>query len=161
MNARAKEDFLQNDRRLAIADRDARSRASGLTCSDPSRAVQSQKDDADINVLVKRFGVTGQLPSAVRLPQYGDFEGIADFHDAVLAVRAAEGEFLKIPAEIRRRFDNDPQQWLEFVTNPGNRPQLEEWGLIRADAIQRQQDNPPGQAAQGGSGGPENVGGTP
>jgi len=41
---------------------------SGLACEDASRAVQSQREDADINVIVKRFGLTGQLPQNVRVP---------------------------------------------------------------------------------------------
>lgn len=114
------------------ADREARSRASTLTCSDPSRTVQAQKDDADINVIVKRFGVTGQLPSAIRLPEYGDFNGISDFREAVEAVQLAEREFLKVPAEERAKFNHDPQAWLAFVSDPDNREYLDAKGYLKA-----------------------------
>ena len=118
-------------------DLEARSRASGLTCSDPSKAVQSQKDDADINVIVKRFGVTGQLPAAVLLPEYGDFTGIDNYRDAIEAVRTAEEEFLKIPSEVRAKFNHDPQAWLEYVNNPANQQWLAENGYLKADAAAR------------------------
>lgn len=100
-----------------------------LVCSDPSLAIQSQKDEADINNIVKNFGVTGQLPQAVRLPQFGDFEGVSDYRSAVEAVMAAEEAFMAIPATIRSKFDNDPQAFADFCVDRSNLPQLREWGL--------------------------------
>jgi len=100
-----------------------------LICNDPSLAVQSQKDEADINVIVRNFGVTGRIPTGVRLPQYGDFNGVDDYRSAIEAVRLAEASFLQVPAEIRAKFDNDPQLFAEFVLKRDNLEQLREWGL--------------------------------
>lgn len=105
-----------------------------LVCDDPSLAVQSQKDEADINVIVRNFGVTGRVPVSVRLPQYGDFDGISDYRTAIEAVRQAEASFAAIPAEVRFRFDNDPQRFLEFCADRSNLAQLREWGLAPAAA---------------------------
>ena len=44
-----------------------------------SMTVQSQSEDTDINVMLKRFGVTGQLPQGVRAPEFGDFTEVRDF----------------------------------------------------------------------------------
>lgn len=109
--------------RLEVSD------ATGLKCEDPSLAVQSQKDEADINNIVRAFGVTGRLPESIRLPSYGDFDGINDYRSAIEAVRAAEASFLQVPASIRSTFDNNPQAFLEYCSNPANLPQLREWGL--------------------------------
>ena len=54
-------------------DRDAVSHETGLVCDDPSLAVQSDADDCDINVIVRRFGLTGTMPMSGRVPQYGAF----------------------------------------------------------------------------------------
>jgi len=110
-------------------DRDAVSMETGLACEDPSLAVQSQKDEADINTILEQFGVTGQLPSAVTLPTYGDFDGISDYRSALEAVKAAEQAFLTIPSNIRERFHNDPQAFADFCVKPDNLSQLREWGL--------------------------------
>lgn len=110
-------------------NRMAVSNATGLKCEDPSRAIQSQKDEADINTIVKSFGVTGQLPAAVRLPTYGDFDGISDFRSAIEAVRAAEDAFADIPSTIRERFHHDAGAFADFCIKPENLPQLREWGL--------------------------------
>jgi len=100
-----------------------------LACLDPSLAVQSQKDEADINTIVRNFGVTGRVPVAARLPEYGDFSGLSDYREAIEAVRQAEAEFLKVPSAIRAEFNHDPAAFADFCINPDNLPKLREWGL--------------------------------
>lgn len=50
---------------------------TGLSCDDESLAQQHMAEDADINVIVKRFGLTGQLPQGHRMPEFGDFTGVS------------------------------------------------------------------------------------
>lgn len=110
---------------------DSVSEATGLKCEDPSLAVQSQKDEADINTIVRNFGLTSMLPQGVRLPTYEDFtECVEDYGSALRAVMDAEREFMKLPANMRKELDNDPQRFLEFVNTPGNEAKLREWGLL-------------------------------
>jgi len=104
----------------------------GLACEDPSLAVQSQAEEANINTIVRNFGVTGRLPQCLRLPEYGDFSGVDDYRSAIEAVRLAESEFLKIPAKIRAEFDNDPGAFAAYCSDSSNLPQLREWGLAPA-----------------------------
>lgn len=107
------------------------SETTGLKCLDPSLAVQSQKDEADINTIVRNFGLTGMLPQGVRLPSYEDFtECVEDYGSALRAVEAAEREFMKLPANMRAELGNDPQRFLEMVNTPGNESKLREWGLL-------------------------------
>ena len=40
---------------------------------------QSFKDECDINEIVRRFGLTGQLPENFRAPVSGDFTGIKEW----------------------------------------------------------------------------------
>lgn len=105
---------------------------SGLSCSDKSLTLQSQKDDADINVIVKRFGIDGKIPQSLRLPTYQDFEGIFDFRSAMDAVNSAEKSFMEIPARVRGQFNNDPQEFVAFCSDPANLPKLRELGLAPA-----------------------------
>jgi len=104
----------------------------GLACDDPSLAVQSQAHEANINTIVKNFGVTGRLPQSLRLPEYGDFSGVDDYRSAIEAVRQAEADFLAIPSKIRAQFDNDPGAFAAFCSDRSNLPQLREWGLAPA-----------------------------
>lgn len=110
-------------------DAEENSDACGVLVLGPSLTVQSQAEDADLNVIVKRFGLTGQMPQDVRVPMYGDFSEISDFRSAWEAVRAAEEEFMKVPAEVRARFGNDPQKFLEFCADEVNIPEMRKLGL--------------------------------
>lgn len=97
---------------------------TGLKCEDPSLTKQSMAEDADINVILKRFGVTGQVPTSLKLPTFGDFTGVSDFRTALHAVMAAEEAFMQVPADIRRRFGNDPQEFVAFCSDPANLDEL-------------------------------------
>jgi len=111
-------------------DRSVASNASGLKCEDVSLARQSEAQDADINEIVRRFGITGQLPSNVRVPSFGDFSGITSFHEAMNVVAEAQEAFMLMPAEVRSRFKNDPEQFLDFVYDEDNRAEAEKLGLV-------------------------------
>lgn len=117
-------------------DVDAVSDDTSLACADPSRAVQSQRDEADINTIVRNFGITGKIPENVRVPSYGDFDIVDDYRSAIDAVRAAEASFMAMPAEVRSRFDNDPQGFLEFCMNPANLEEMRKLGLAVAPVVE-------------------------
>lgn len=111
-------------------DRDAASDDSGLKCLDESRAQQSFAEECDINVIVRRFGLTGQLPPDMRFPTSGDFTGVNDFQTAMNAVVAARQEFDKMPAHVRARFHNDPAELIAFLDDADNRSEAVKLGLI-------------------------------
>lgn len=110
-------------------DPDEHSLAHGLECKDQSLAVQAQKDEADINTIVRNFGVTGKLPDNVRVPTYGDFDLVSDYRSAIEVAREAEKSFMAMDAKVRARFENDPQQFLEFCENPSNLEEMRKLGL--------------------------------
>lgn len=117
-------------------------RGSDLECLDPSLAQQNFKDEVDINVLLERFKVTGQLPQNVVLPTYGDFTGLSDYQTAMAAVLRAKDQFNALPADIRNRFANNPQQFLEFCSDEANLPELRKMGLANPLPVQQDQAKP-------------------
>ena len=82
-------------------DSDAVSNDTALDCGDEAVTQQSFKDECDINILLAKFAVTGQLPENVRVPQYVDFEEAFDFHSSMNVIRAAEEAFNAMPAAYR------------------------------------------------------------
>ncbi|AXH75024.1 MAG: internal scaffolding protein [Microviridae sp.] len=111
-------------------DMDQASYESGLFCNDVSMAQQQFVEESDINTIVDRYGLNGSLPDVVRAPQYGDFTSIYDFHTAMNAVNEAKASFMSLPAKTRARFENDPQQFLEFVSNDANYQEARDLGLL-------------------------------
>jgi len=109
---------------------DEASRASSLACLDISKTQQQFKDECDINTIVRLFGITGKLPENVHAPTFGDFFEVDDFHSAQNAVRNAAESFMRLPANVRERFGNDPQQLIVFVSDDRNRKEAEALGLV-------------------------------
>lgn len=95
----------------------------------PSMTQQSQAEEADINTIVKRFGLGGTVPLNPRLPILSDFDEIFDFKTAQDAVALANSRFMSMPANIRSEFQNDPQLFVEYCSNPDNLPELRKLGL--------------------------------
>jgi len=127
--------LYSDDGTCEFVETDVLSDMTGLECLDKSLALQSGKDEADINTIVKRFGLTGQVPAGFRVPTYADFLNAPDdYRGALEAVRSAESAFLKVPAAIRARFENDPHLFVAFCSDPANLAELRKMGLAPSPA---------------------------
>lgn len=98
----------------------------------PSLTQQHFADECDINTIVKRFGLTGQLPQGVRAPTFGDFEDVPSYHEAMNAIKEADQAFYSMPADVRSRFFNDPGRFVDFCSDEANRAEAEKLGLVVA-----------------------------
>lgn len=78
--------------------------------------VQQQfHDEVDVNVIVRRFGI-GQPVALNTMGVYADFTGIYDYESAMERVRGAEERFMRLPPEVRARFENDPGRLIDAAT---------------------------------------------
>ena len=93
--------------------------------------------------------MTGVLPQGVKLPTYGDFSGVGDFRSAMQAVVSAQDEFMKLPANLRNRFGNSPQAFLEFCSDPSNKDELVKLGLSTPSVPVKQVQAEPDVAPSG------------
>lgn len=123
--------------RQAYDDHSVVSFSTGLACVDESLASQSARDEADINVLVRRFGLTGELPQGVRAPTYGDFTGVGSYQEALNALLGAQSAFMALPAEVRSEFDNDPHRFVDFCSKDENYDRMCDLGLLAPEAMQK------------------------
>lgn len=48
----------------------------------------------------------------------------------MLTVMKAKDAFMTLPSEVRRRFQNDPAELLEFIEKPENKEQCIKWGIF-------------------------------
>jgi len=106
------------------------SNESAIKVFDKSKTRQEFAEEADINTIVKRFHLTGELPTNIRMPTYQDYEGIFDFQTAMNAIVKSEEAFEAMPAEVRARFHNNTAEFLDFCSNPANREEAERLGLV-------------------------------
>jgi len=114
-------------------DNDDESKLTAITFNpDDNMAQQQFKDEVDINTIVARFGLTGRMPENFQMPQYADVSNIPNsFHAALQYVEETQREFMRAPAELRARFNNDPQQLLNFVYDDKNHDEARKLGLLR------------------------------
>lgn len=100
----------------------------------PSMTDQSQKDECDANLIVKRFNATGleSLLQKKPMAQFGDFTQIPNFHDAMNQMAAAQTFFAELPATVREFFENDSKKFVKFADDPKNAAKLIELGLATA-----------------------------
>lgn len=97
---------------------------------EPSLTRQEFAEDADINVIVERLGLGYTMPMNVTPPMQGDFSTVPDFRGARDMIRKAEKVFESLPAKTRARFDNDPQQYIDFFHDPANLNEAIALGLV-------------------------------
>ena len=91
---------------------------------------QSQKDETDINKVIRRYTRTGTIERVSKFEaKFGDATG-GDFRDALELVTNAKESFYELPSNIRKRFDNDPGKLLAFMEDPLNRDEAITLGII-------------------------------
>ena len=94
-------------------DRDEVSKNTALVFNDESLAQQQFKDENNINLMIRKYGV---LP--VQEVNWGEFDATVipqDFHEIQNSLKAAEEAFMTVPAEVRAKVDNDPVRFLAMV----------------------------------------------
>lgn len=101
---------------------------------------QHHKNDVNINTIVKRHAQGSDLiekTAALRGdPQYQmDDIPTNDFQEAMNIVVKAQSTFDQLPSDIRKQFNNNPAEMLDFIQNPDNGPQLVEMGLAQRRPI--------------------------
>lgn len=111
--------------------RSIKKRTSISFTGDNGRTEQNHIADCDINIIMKR-ALRGQHTPYVRddMGSYGDATSL-DYHQAHNLVADANTQFEELPSNVRTRFDNSPEQFLEFINNDANEPEAIELGLIK------------------------------
>ena len=114
--------------------RDQEEAAAARINTGPDTPVQQQfKADADINELVRRFGLLGKAPEPVTDPRYyGDVSDVPDLRTALDRIRDARDRFNALPARVRSRFQNDPAELFAFLDDASNREEAVKLGLLKA-----------------------------
>lgn len=104
------------------------------TSSAPSLTKQCFAADADINTIMDRYAKTGYMidPSVnpTRKPQFGDFSDVPTYQEAQQILIDAEEQFSALPSKIRERFENDPVNLLDFMSNPANYEEAVKLGIV-------------------------------
>jgi phage internal scaffolding protein len=105
-------------------------RKVGKSFPSASLTEQSHGPKCNINAIMARARRTQTVPVYHRQATFGDFTGVEDYQTALNKVIEAERDFMKLPAEIRKEFNNDPAKLIEFMSDDKNYKRAQEIGLI-------------------------------
>lgn len=93
---------------------------------------QSDAAECDINTIVARAKGGADVSRLTRPGGvYGDFRNLPDFRTSLLIVTEANERFMSLDAQVRKRFNNDPAQLLDFLGDDKNREEAVKLGLLR------------------------------
>lgn len=96
---------------------------------------QSEKKDADINVIVDRFTRTGLMPVDEREQLFIDVSDVGDYRQIRDQINRANDYFMTLDAGVRARFGNDPAKFLDALVDPANKKQFVDLGILGADDV--------------------------
>lgn len=97
-----------------------------------SMTEQHFKKECDVNQILAKYQTTGAITHwTQREPTYGEIP-FGSLQEAIQMVEQAQESFDALPSKVRKRFDNDPAQFLAFVQNPSNAEEMAELGLRAA-----------------------------
>lgn len=97
----------------------------------PSLTVQADLPGCDLNTIMAQYERTGLTGFEDRLASGGfvDLASMPDFRAAQDIVAHASETFASLPAHIRKRFSNDPAEFLSFFDDPANIDEAVKLGL--------------------------------
>jgi len=102
----------------------------------PTLTKQSFREECNINSIMARYEKTGLINHvAGREPIFGDFSEIPDYQTALDIVYTAEDQFLQLPAQLRKFFNNDPSFMLAYMQDPKNKAMCQKLGLLPQDTM--------------------------
>jgi phage internal scaffolding protein len=115
---------------------DQASQDTGLECPEDSLAQQHAKDETDLNKILESMVKTGTMPQFDNKGMYGDFTSSTDYHTHMNRLIDAQNAFYELNADVRKRFNNDPAELIDFLNNADNLHEAQKLGLINEKSPQ-------------------------
>lgn len=106
----------------------------GIVFCEPTMTQQQFKADCDINTILDRYKVTGTLPYIAAPFSSEDFSEGFDYREALHQIAEADAAFMELPASVRKEFNNDPSEFLDFIDNPNNFEKAVELGIFEKNS---------------------------
>jgi len=105
-----------------------------LVCpEEENRTEQHHKDEVNINNIVKRHGhELIAKTAALQQFKYDDVVG-NDFQETMNIIIKAQDSFQSVPSDIRKQFNNNPAEFMDYIHNPENKEQLVAWGMMEPE----------------------------
>lgn len=97
-----------------------------------SKTQQHQKDECDINNIVRKYSaneIFNKFVYDVNNDNIVDVSEIPDYPEALVKVTQAQQQFDNLPSKLRKFFNNDPSNMVQYCSNPENLEGMYKLGL--------------------------------
>lgn len=95
-----------------------------------SLAQQQFKDQCDVNVIMNKYKKGKPITHLnTKTGVYADLLEIPDYQQALHTIKSAQDAFMDLPAQVRAQHGNDPQQLINWLSNPSNDDEAVKLGL--------------------------------
>lgn len=104
-----------------------------VSTNSPTATVDTYAKDMDINVIVRKHMLTGAPLPSIDEAVYGIDVSVEDY---VQKFQAAKDAFMDLPSNLRAKFNNDVQNFSEFLSTSSDATVskvLKEFGLVKED----------------------------
>ena len=106
-----------------------------------SQTRQSFAKEADINVIMSRYAVSGVLVDprnvdSARVARFGDFSDITDYAHLVARIRQADEDFMTLSSDVRAKFNNSVEDCLSWISQPEHVVEAVKLGLLPETMIE-------------------------
>jgi len=108
-----------------------------------SHVKQSFKNECDINLIMAKYQKTGVVTHVRQNAETYGFAPAVSFHTAMNLITKATEQFDGLPSKVRKRFNNNPAEFLKFCEQPDNRSEAALLGLL--EPSEPATESPPAQ----------------
>lgn len=99
-------------------------------CEGESKTQQQFKAECDVNNIMAKYKKTQMITHlAKHQGQFGDFSNLEDYQTSLHKVMLAHDSFAQLPSELRSRFQNDPAQLIQYLSDSNNNEEAYKLGL--------------------------------
>lgn len=100
------------------------------------RTKQCHKEECEIGNILRMYDKTGLIIHVNKLTaEYGDYTQINEYKVNLEMVIKARDSFETLPSHVRKKFGNDPGNFIEFASNPENHAEMVKLGLAKAPIV--------------------------
>lgn len=114
-----------------------------LSFDNPTLTEQHHRESCDVNYIIDVFQRTGKISPGNSCFYEDVSDRPSDLLECMNVVKRSQEIFSSIPSKIRARFDNDPVKLLDWISDPSNRKEAGEIGLLskitEAESLQASQ----------------------
>ncbi len=112
-----------------------------------SRTKQEFLRDADISVMFERFFSGGSIDVNRLDPKYLDLTELPSFSESQILLADVASQFRVQPAAFRAEFDNDEQNFVDWILDPENRDEAIELGVLEGEPEKTADPDPAAEPA--------------